>query len=157
MERRITEEVVTKKILNWLKSNWRDIICFDFPQSGTWYVLQINNDLRVNKGQDIIIPDIVALKSWKCVFFENKNRFVLADFEKVNKLKTTNNYSESIDKLLCKYNITDIYYGVWLPLYNESLSKIDKYLDLVDFVVVLNLSNQDERVEVLFQSNVIFN
>jgi hypothetical protein len=35
MERRITEEQVTKAILDWLEANDWKIICFDFPQSGT--------------------------------------------------------------------------------------------------------------------------
>ncbi len=51
------EEYVTKAILNWLETNNWKIICFDFPQSGTGYILHPNEEYRTTKNYGAIIPD----------------------------------------------------------------------------------------------------
>ena len=86
MERRITEEQMTKAIIDWLEINSWEIICFDFPQSGTGVSLHLNNELRITKNKGAFIPDIVAIKNENVIFFENKDRFVINDFIKIQNL-----------------------------------------------------------------------
>ena len=117
MEGRITEEQVTKIILKWLETTGWEIICFDFPQSGTGISLHLNEDLRDGKNKGVIIPDIIAIKNNEVVFFENKNRFELSDFLKLENLKTTNNYTMSISKLLKKIKPNNIFL---ILIYKES-------------------------------------
>ena len=92
MARGIKEEEVTKRILKWLVETGWEIICFDFPQSGTGR--QLHPNIRTNQTDGVIIPDIVAIKNGTVLDFENKDRFVLEDFEKILMLRTSNNYSD---------------------------------------------------------------
>ena len=88
----MTEENVTKTLLNWLiKRNWQ-IVCFDFPQSGTGILLHPNNKSS-EKNKDSINVDIVAVRDNICVFLENKNRFCYSDYKKINFLINENEYS----------------------------------------------------------------
>lgn len=135
MERRLTEEKITKVILNWLESKDWSIICYDFPQSGTGFVLHSCNRKNNSKNKESIIPDIIAIKNDVVVFFENKDRFVLSDFEKIHKLKTTSDYKDSLSKLLQNYNYKNIYYGIGLPNNKKVTEKIAKYTDMVDFII----------------------
>ena len=63
----MTEETVTKLLLEWLMNNGWEIICFDFPQSGTGRLLHPNGSTEKNKNA--INPDIVAVRNGTCVFF----------------------------------------------------------------------------------------
>ena len=112
MEGRLTEEKVTKSLLNWLAGNDWEVICYDFPQSGTGICLHPNIELRTTKNKDSFIPDIVAYKGGTVVFFENKDRFVLEDFNKVNNLRSSSIYSESITNLLKEIDCKQIAYGI---------------------------------------------
>ncbi len=103
---------VTKAILNWLESNGWQIITFDFPQSGTGYSLHPNEKLRTTKNKGAFIPDIVAIKYETVLFFENKDRFVLSDFLKIEELKSTEDYTSSIEKLLKEFSHSKIFYGI---------------------------------------------
>lgn len=135
MERRITEEQVTKTILDWLEArNWK-IICFDFPQSGTGVSLHPNERLKNTKNKGAFIPDIVAIKNGIVIFFENKDRFVLDDFVKVQNLKNNNDYSNSIQRLLAEFEYSEILYGVGLAYSNTAEKRINIHLDKIDFVV----------------------
>lgn len=135
MERRLTEEQITKVILNWLESNGWSIVCYDFPQSGTGFVLHSCNRNESSKNKESIIPDIIAIKNEVVIFFENKDRFVLSDFEKIHKLKTTSDYKKALSKLLANHSYTSIYYGVGLPSSKKINEKISKYTQMVDFIV----------------------
>lgn len=135
MERRITEEEVTKAILGWLEENNWKIVCFDFPQSGTGISLHPNEEMRSTKNAGAFIPDIVAIRKGIVVFFENKDRFVIGDFRKVKELRGTPDYSNAIVRLLGQWKLLKIFYGVGF-VYSDLLEK--KYLDhfdMVDFVV----------------------
>lgn len=139
----MTEEQVTIAIITWLKSNDWKIICFDFPQSGTGIVLHPNSDVREStKNKGAIIPDIVAVKDKIAIFFENKDRFVLADFEKISAIKSNNFHSDSIDKLLKNYEIDNIFFGVGLPFEHRYLAKVIEHTKLVDFVIFVGKENQ---------------
>ncbi len=153
MERRITEEKVTKLILGWLESKDWEIVCYDFPQSGTGISLHLNKDLRETKNKGAVIPDIVAIKEGKVLFFENKDRFVLSDFDKLNSLKTKNNYSESIEKLLTNYDFSTIYYGIGIPKIENQITKVKKEIEKVDFVIFVN---SDKEIEIYYEKSNLF-
>lgn len=126
------EEQVTKYILKWLINRGWEIVCFDFPQSGTGRFLHPNDSSQKNRGA--INPDIVAVKDGKCVFFENKDRFYSSDFEKINDLITGNAYSKAINNLLSTYSVNEFYYGIGLPKIKYSKSA-EKKSNLVDFII----------------------
>ncbi len=130
------EEDVTKGILKALMADGWKIICYDFPQSGTGRVLHPND--RGSKTLGAIIPDIVAIKGDVVVDFENKDRFVLSDFEKINILRTSSDYSESWERLLSRNHYSTIYYGVGMPMSDANISKAEEYGSMVDFIVYLN-------------------
>lgn len=128
----MTEEQVTKALLRWLMYYSWQIVCFDFPQSGTGRLLHPNGSNE--KIKDSINPDIVAVKGNVCLFFENKDRYYYPDYEKQNNLIEDNNYTEAIDKLLKDYTIKYIYYGIGLPT-NKFVKDAVKKQNLVDFIV----------------------
>ncbi len=144
----MTEEQVTRSILQWLTESGYTIVCFDFPQSGTGRLLKPNGSTSKNKKS--INPDIVAVKGETCLFFENKNRLFLKDFEKQNQLRTGSDYSDSIGALLQPYQISHIYYGIGLPVEKFTVRCVANQ-GLVDFIVgvdanqnVLVLHRKDE-------------
>jgi hypothetical protein len=97
------EERVTINILNWLESNGWKIICYDFPQSGTGVLLHPNSDEnRTTKNKGGIIPDILATRNSVALFFENKDRFVLSDFEKLKEI-TPEEYKKYIQVFDLRY------------------------------------------------------
>lgn len=130
------EEDVTKSIIKFLIDNGWKIICYDFPQSGTGRVLHPNN--QSNKTLGAIIPDIVAIKNGIVLDFENKDRFVLSDFEKINTLRLSSNYSESWNQLLSGFEYSKIYYGIGMPMNEANYSKAEANIVKVDFIVYLN-------------------
>lgn len=139
----MTEEQVTKALLWWLKErNWH-IVCFDFPQSGTGRVLHHDNSIG-KKNKDSIIPDIVVVKNDTCLFFENKDRFYLPDYEKVNNLIVNRQYTGAISLLLSNYEVEHIYYGIGLPT-EKHKEKSKKSAGLVDFI--LGVSENKSIVE----------
>lgn len=153
MERRLTEEQITKAILNWLEKRGWEIICYDFPQSGTGISLHPNEELRTTKNKGAIIPDIVAIKGTAVLFFENKDRFVLSDFLKVNHLKTGSDYSTSLQKLLKNYKVSQIYYGVGLPKNDDISNRIKEHEEKIDFAVCVE---SDKAVTVQLEKTSIF-
>lgn len=128
----MTEEQVTKALLKWLIDNRWEIICFDFPQSGTGRLLHPNGANEKNKGA--INPDIVAVRDDVCLFFENKDRFYFPDYEKVNDLIVDNDYTEDIAKLLNGHMVNEFYFGIGLPSEKHS-SKSKQSAKIVDFIV----------------------
>ena len=150
----MTEEQATKAILDWLENNDWKIISFDFPQSGTGVSLHPNNELRTTKNKGAFIPDIVAIKNDIVVFFENKDRFVLADFVKVQDLRQNNDYSKSIEKLLGDLKYTKIFYGVGLVYSVSSEQKTNENLDKIDFAIFYH---ENKTIKIQFDPNDIFN
>ena len=135
MEGGMTEEEITKKLLKWLAQNGWEIICFDFPQSGTGRQLHPND--RSSKTKGIIIPDIVALKNKIVIDFENKDRFVYSDFEKVNELRKSDDYSNDWSTLLSGKTYRNIYYGIGIPYTSSNHTKAETFANMVDFIVYL--------------------
>lgn len=137
MEGRITEELVTTSIINWLLRNSWEIVCYDFPQSGTGKILHPNVKKPNSKNKDSIIPDIVAIKNNSVVYFENKDRFLLSDFKKVNYVKTTNCYSKSFNTLLRGNKFECIYCGIGLPDTLKNRKKILANTHLINFAILV--------------------
>lgn len=150
MERRITEEDVTKYTLDWLSDRGWSIISFDFPQSGTGIVIHPNN--RVSKSKGSFIPDIVCYKDGVVLFFENKDRFLLSDFDKVNNIRSTTEYSESIGSLLSVVEYNDLRYGVCIAYSEKALRRSLSYSDNVDFILFL----RDDNIEIAFDPYDVF-
>ena len=133
MARRLTEEQVAKSIIRWLVRNGWTIIAFDFPQSGTGRCLHPND--TDSKTDGIWIPDIVAHKGNNLIFFENKDRYVYNDFEKVERLKNTTCYSMAIKEITQGYEYESIHYGIGFPQSPSNISKAASNLDMIDFIV----------------------
>ena len=146
----MTEEQVTKAILKWLLSDGWEIVCFDFPQSGTGRLLHPDNSSG-ERNKDAINPDIVAVKGTTCVFFENKDRFYLPDYQKVNRLITANNYTTAISQLLAPYSVDDIYYGIGLPTSKHGKASQDSAV-LVDFIIGVE---ENKKISILYQTRSI--
>ncbi len=140
MERRLImrEERITINILNWLEENSWQIVCYDFPQSGTGILLHPNGDNRTEKSKGGIIPDIIAVKDNIALFFENKDRFYQPDFDKLFEIKTENNFSDSLSQLLREFNVSKIVYGIGLPEVKKHLEKSKTQLDKIDFLITIN-------------------
>jgi hypothetical protein len=138
----MTEEQVTKAILEALiKGDWK-IIAYDFPQSGTGKMLHPNeSSSEKNKGS--IIPDIVAAKNGVCLFFENKDRVVVSDFSKISSLINDNQYSDAISALLSEYCICEIFYGIAFPSFQWD-EQAELSSPLVDFIVGIAADKQME-------------
>ncbi len=147
------EEKVTKNILDWLEQNGWNIICYDFPQSGTGVLLHLNNNNRTEKNKGGIIPDIIAVKNNNALFFENKDRFYEPDFDKLNEIKTQLNYSVSLEQLLNGLNVNYIYYGIGLPDSKKDIDKSKQQLEKIDFLIS---TNEKKEVTIHYDANGIF-
>lgn len=138
MERRITEEQLTKALLHWLEAHsWR-IICFDFPQSGTGITLHRNKQSGSSKNKGSFIPDIVAIKNEIVLFLENKDKFALSDLIKIQYLRGNKDYSHSISRLLAGTKYSKILFGVGLVHSECAEKKVKLHLGKLDFVIFLH-------------------
>lgn len=147
------EENVTKNILQWLQNNNWEIVCFDFPQSGTGVLLHLNNANRTEKNKGGIIPDIIAVKNNVALFFENKDRFYQPDFDKLFEIKTELNYSDSINLLLSDHNIKTILYGIGIAAIDKEIEKCKLNLGKIDFLIS---TNEKKEVNIDYDVNGIF-
>lgn len=146
------EEQVTKSILKWLIVRRWEIVCFDFPQSGTGRMLHPNGS-NEGKNNDAIIPDIVAVKNGICIFLENKDRFYFPDYKKQHSLKTGSDYFDAITALLKGYTVDAIYYGIGLPTIKHKQGSIDA-AHSVDFILCVDA---DKSVRIVFNpTNLLF-
>lgn len=139
----MTEEKVTINLLKWLQYNGWKIICFDFPQSGTGILLHPNHkENSFSKNCGGIIPDIIATRNSIALYFENKDRFYLRDFQKIRDIKVLNNYSESINSLLFDYNISQIFYGIGIPANTKHISRSLENIEYIDFLISTDESGE---------------
>jgi hypothetical protein len=156
MERRLImkEERVTINILNWLENNGWKIICYDFPQSGTGILLHPNSEEhRTTKNKGGIIPDILAARNSVALYFENKDRFVLSDFEKIIEIKTSNIFSNSLNTILSDFNVTNVFYGIGIPAIEKYIIKSLEKIDGIDFLIS---TNENGEVQIDFDKYKIF-
>uniref|UniRef100_UPI00404B33A1 hypothetical protein n=1 Tax=Gelidibacter sp. TaxID=2018083 RepID=UPI00404B33A1 len=147
------EERVTINILNWLEENGWQIVCYDFPQSGTGILLHPNGDDRTEKNKGGIIPDIIAVKEDIALFFENKDRFYQPDFDKLFEIKTENNFSDSLSQLLSGFSINKMVYGIGIPEEKKHLEKSKTKLDKIDFLIT---TDDNKNVKVHFDIEKVF-
>lgn len=140
------EEKCTIILLTYLEDNGWEILCFDYPQSGTGRVL--HPDSNMSKTEGSIIPDIVAVKGDVCLFFENKGYYFPPDFDKQNMLRTTSDYKTSINELIDGKYVRHIYYGIGLPA-DSSIHVTDDDKKKVDFIVSVE---DDETVNVFYST-----
>jgi len=147
------EERVTINILNWLEENGWQIVCYDFPQSGTGILLHPNGDNRTEKNKGGIIPDIIAVKNDIALFFENKDRFYQPDFDKLFEIKTKNNFSDSLSQLLSGFSISKMVYGIGIPEEKKHLDKSKTQLDKIDFLIT---TDDNKNVKVHFDIENVF-
>ena len=132
MERSLTEEDVTKGIMKWLVGNGWEIVCFDFPQSGTGRQIHPNN--HTDKTSGIIVPDIIAVKDKTALYFEDKDRFYTPDFEKIRLIKTTGTHSDGLRDLLSDFDLRQMFYGIGMPYSPTNFAKSKKADSSVDFI-----------------------
>ncbi len=147
------EERVTINILDWLENNGWQIICFDFPQSGTGVLLHPNKKKRTEKNKGGIIPDIIAVKGEIALFFENKDRYYQPDFDKLYEIKIKNNYSDALNKLLNDFEVKNIFYGIGIPSIDKYISNSMKQLDKIDFLIS---TNEKKEIEIHYDLMKIF-
>ena len=142
----MTEEKCTIILLEFLEEHGWEILCFDFPQSGTGKVLHPNSNASKTEGG--IIPDIVAAKNGVCLFFENKAHYYSPDFDKQNRLRTTDDYITAINELTKGKGIRNIYYGIGFPnICSVKVTNEDK--NKVDFIVTVN---DKEEISVFYEN-----
>lgn len=147
------EERVTINILNWLEKNGWQIICYDFPQSGTGILLHPNGHNKTEKNKGGIIPDIIAVKDNIALFFENKDRYYEPDFDKLFEIKTENNFSDSLNQLLSGFSINKIIYGIGIPEMKRHIEKSETQLDKIDFLIS---TNENKNVKVHYDIEKVF-
>lgn len=87
------------------------------------------------------------------LFFENKDRFVLSDFEKIKEIKTSRNYSISLNTILSDFNVTTIYYGIGIPAIERHIKKSLENINGIDFLVS---TSEGGGVHINFDENGIF-
>lgn len=137
------EGKITKKIIQFLKSNNWHILTFDFPQSGTGRNFKPSKECfeeSANKNKEHIIPDILAVKDGVMVLFENKSYFYLDDFKKINELKINNCYEDDIEEFLklLKIEVSKKYYGIGCVDDKKFYEEAEPYYELTDFIVTVN-------------------
>lgn len=109
----MNEEDVTKAILQALIDGGWEIVCFDFPQSGTGRVLHPEGNPAKNEG--VIIPDVVAVKNGKCLYLENKDHYCCSDFVKVHDVIHCKRYERAFRRLLEGLDVKQMVCGIGMP------------------------------------------
>ena len=150
MERRLTEERITRRVLSWLKDQGWTIVTYDYPQSGTGYSLHSINRVESSKNDGVIIPDIVATKNGLALFFENKVQFSMVDIDAIVLLKDSRLYDGSISTLLKQFlPINEIRFGLALKDSKNNLKKLNEHQEFLDFAFLVK---EDLEVYLAFGS-----
>lgn len=130
------EEFVTLSVMSWLSSEGWSILSYDFPQSGTGFILRKNGTRHKTKAT--FIPDIVAVKNNTALIFENKDHFSCDDVSKLELLKNSDEYSNSLNTLLGDYKSYKIYFGIAIPKISIECKKSIVQKDNVDFILTVD-------------------
>ncbi len=149
----MTEERVTKSIMEWLEKEGWSILSYDFPQSGTGTCLQPNITIPGSKNQDTVIPDIVAYKGTAVAIFENKTNFSFPDVQKLFSIKSTGSHSLSLKDLLTGINYQNIFYGLGLHKTQKNITQASENKELIDFIIVVN---DNRKIEILYDPYNVF-
>lgn len=148
----MSEERITISLVRILRRLGWNIISFDFPQSGTGLDLRPNDSNEKNK--DIYKPDIIAEKDGFAIITENKVDYYEYDITKLNTLRDTDIYSQSLSKILEPHNVKYIYYGVVLNLSKKNKKKLDLKKSLIDFSLLYKEKENEFVVNYLQSSNI---
>lgn len=123
---RLSEESITKFLLDYLKSNGFEIFAYDFPQSGTGYSIRPDAEKIGHKNLKNWIPDIIAIKNNALIFFENKDHNSSSDKRKINEIVSGEAYKNSISRLMARTNAKQYFIIIGMPFVflnsDESLS-----------------------------------
>jgi len=77
------------------------------------------------------------------LFFENKDRVVISDFQKLSSLIHDNQYTNDISTFLAGHSVVKIFYGVGFP--SEKWNKnAHANTSLVDFIVGVTADKKTE-------------
>lgn len=148
------EEKVTITLLEWLESSGWQIVCYDYPQSGTGMLFHPNSDrIRNEKNKGAVIPDIIAARESVALYFENKDRFYAPDFKKLKEIKKIGAYSDSLMKVLQSFGVTQIFYGIGIPDIANHVNKSLEHIQGLDFLVAVC---SDQSVRIHFDANRLF-
>lgn len=134
----MTEAEVTLALRKIFLDNRWQILAFDFPQSGTGTIIQQDNSCEKNKNA--IVPDLVAKKANMGIYLENKNRFFLDDFEKINELRNNNKYNDGISKLFGGLIPDKMWYGIGIPDNTIHIKNSLKYTHMIDILITVDKS-----------------
>ncbi|MBE6060273.1 MAG: hypothetical protein E7215_08895 [Clostridium sulfidigenes] len=136
----MSEENITIELVRILRGLGWDIISFDFPQSGTGLDLKPNDSNEKNK--DNYKPDIIVAKDGIALITENKVNYYEYDITKLNTLRETEIYSNSLDAILSPYNVELVYYGAALKLNKKNKEKLDNKKSKIDFSLLYDESKK---------------
>lgn len=138
MERRLTEERITRTLLSWLKHQGWTIVSYDYPQSGTGYSLHSIKRVESSKNNGVIIPDIVAIKNGEVIFFENKVQFSKVDIDAIALLRDSGLYDGSISTLLKQFfPINEVRFGLALKDSTNNFKKLNEHHKFLDFAFLV--------------------
>jgi len=127
---RLTEELLTKFLIKYLKEMDFTIFSYDFPQSGTGYCMRPNTHDIKHKNINFWIPDIIATKEQKLLLFENKDHYSLSDINKLQYMLENNTHTEAIAKLKSKTNTLVHYILLGYPLqFFHKETSLSKHID----------------------------
>lgn len=139
----MNEEFVTKSIIHYLKRKRWNIFAFDYPQSGSGFLIHPND--RLHKNKKAIIPDIIANKKSTCIIMENKPYYYEKDFFKLANLKSDANYCDDLNMILKQLNCKNIKYGIGLPEKDFLQNKSEEHMELIDFVITVDESKNCKK------------
>ena len=143
----MTEEFVTLSAMRWLEDTGWEIIAYEYPQSGTGVL--IRPDDAVDRTKEAVTPDILAYDRahGAGLYFENKVAFSLADFRKIQMLRTATRYRRALSRLFPYGLPSRMGYGVAFLDLAANLGRARKYLQMVDFIIAVAASGS---VRVIF-------
>ena len=109
----MNEEFVTKAILKALVDAGWEIVCFDFPQSGTGRTLHPDDIIAKNEGA--IVPDVVAVKGGTCLYLEDRDHYSYSDFVKVHDVIHGKRYEQAFRRLTDGFDVKRMVGGIGMP------------------------------------------
>jgi hypothetical protein len=127
---RLTEEQITRFLIGHLKKIGFNIFSYDFPQSGTGYILRPNSTEIKHKNINFWIPDIIAIKDRKLYLFENKDHYSNSDIKKIQSIRQNRSHSEAIDKLLYRTKTDKFFFILGFPInFYKPETQITDFID----------------------------
>lgn len=109
----MTEEQVTKAVMEWLDRNGWEILDYDFPGGGTGRRFRFADAAsRQDKNTGAFCPDVVAWRDGLFLLFENKAVDTLSDYGKQAKVKQDPTLPEQLKTAYPEKSFR----GIWVAL-----------------------------------------